>query len=267
MLNFRDVRRALHEAGLENTDVAVTFASADLLAEVRGGPATALGALLSLTPAVLTPAFTPQCALVPPVGPPNNGLTYGDTPANALAEFFTPQLPTPHPLGEALRALPDSARSDHPLLSWVGSAPLTAHLAHHPLAEPLAPLAAIAQQETAVVVLMGVDHTANTALHLAEHQAGRRGFMRWALTPAGVKQCPAMPGCARGFNALVPALAPFARTARLGAWPVTALRLPDVLMVARATLLADPLALLCSQPDCLLCAARRADVARAHKMA
>lgn len=260
MFSFRDMQRALREIGLEPADVAVLFAGTDLLAEVRGGPDTVLGAVLNLTPAVLTPAFTPQCAIVPPVGPPLNGLTYGDTPANALAEFFTPQLPTPHPLGEAMRHLPGAARSNHPLLSWIASAPAAALVAWHPRQQPQAPLVALLEKNNGVVVLLGVDHTANVAVHVAEQHSGRPGFTRWALTPAGIMPCAPMPGCARGFNALVPVLAPFTRSTRLGQWPVSAVRLADLRRMATASLLADPLALLCNQPDCLLCADSRTTI-------
>ena len=61
------------------------------------------------------------------------------------------------------------------------------------LAEPLAPIGALAQRG-GWVLLLGVNQTVNTSLHYAERLAGRPQFTRWALTYEGVRECPQFPG-------------------------------------------------------------------------
>jgi aminoglycoside 3-N-acetyltransferase len=62
------------------------------------------------------------------------------------------------------------------------------------LDDPLAPVGALAE-ENGTVLLIGVNHTVNTSIHYAEKIAGRKQFIRWALTPQGVRECPGFPGC------------------------------------------------------------------------
>ena len=222
-----------------------------------------LAALTSLCDLVVMPAFTPQCRVWPRVGPPNNGASYaGHEEENANAEIFRPDLPADPALGalaEALRTAPGALRSWHPLYSFAAlgnGAGLVA--AAQSLAEPLGPIAHLADGgREATVLLLGVDHTANTALHFAELRAGRKQFVRWALTAGGAVECPGCPGCPDGFNAITPELRGLTRIAQIGTARVECVPLSELLRAAEALIRRDPAALLCGRRGCERCGAVR----------
>jgi aminoglycoside 3-N-acetyltransferase len=211
----------------------------------------------------MMPAFTPQCQVWPLVGPANNGDDYaGHEAENAAAEFFRPDLPAHKSVGavaEALRHVPGAWRSSHPLysLSAVGEGAELA-LAAQSLAEPLGPIAHLAEDgHEAEVLLLGVDQTANAALHYAEARACRKQFVRWALTPAGVVECPACPGCSDGFRAIIPYLRPLARLGHVGAARAERIPLAGLVSAAVELMRREPMALLCARAKCARCGAVR----------
>jgi aminoglycoside 3-N-acetyltransferase len=212
-------------------------------------------ALLDVFSTVIMPVFTYATMVTPEVGPPYNGLTYGAEDAhNRQAQFFDPDLPADRLMGvipESLRRHPKAQRSSHPILSFSGvNAAEALHV--QTLQEPLAPIQALLDGD-GWALLLGVDHTVNTSIHLGERLAGRQPFLRWALTPDGVAACPGFPGCSDGFQALAPALTGSARTARIGAGLAQAFRLADLVEAVQAYLKKDPLGLLCNRSYCARC--------------
>lgn len=256
-VTFRDLQKGLRELGLGPDSRVLAHVSLSAFGHVRGGAEAMAGALTSLCGLVLMPAFTPQCLVQPLVGPADNAMTYGDAQAdNAEAELFTPDLPPHADMGvtaETLRRLPGARRSSHPALSFTAvGAGAEAALAAQSLARPFGPVTWLAENG-GDVLLLGVDHTRNVALHEAEARAGRKQFVRWALTPDGILACPAWPGCSDGFNAVVPHVAAFTRTARVGPALLRRLPLAELLDSVAALLAADPAALLCDRPGCARC--------------
>jgi aminoglycoside 3-N-acetyltransferase len=112
------------------------------------------------------------------------------------------------------------------------------------------------------VLLLGVDHTINTSIHYAEKFAGRKQFLRWALTRRGVKECPGFPGCSNGFEAITPRLRGLERRTMIGYAPARAVPLPEMVDLIQKWLIDDPLALLCPRTDCGRCNAVRHAVGR-----
>ena len=129
------------------------------------------------------------------------------------------------------------------------------------MAEPLGPLGAL-EKQGGWAVLMGVNHTVNTSIHFAEKLAGRRQFLRWALTPKGVVECPGFPGDSAGFEAIAPDMEKFTRKVQIGPASVQAVPLVMLFKVVIARIKKDPLALLCQQVDCERCGEVRAQVIR-----
>jgi aminoglycoside 3-N-acetyltransferase len=220
------------------------------------------GALSAQCGLVLSPAFTYQCQVFPQVGPPDNGLVYGDhMDENANAEIFRADLPVHPDLGpvaEILRTRPEAARSAHPLLSFTaagGGADRV--LKAQSLAEPFGPIARLAE-EGGEVLLLGATHTANVAIHYAEYRAGRKQFIRWALTAAGVVECVGWPGCSGGFDAVASRLRVATQIKQIGQACAQRIPLQDLLQAVTDMLDADPLALLCHDPACARCGAVRA---------
>ena len=131
------------------------------------------------------------------------------------------------------------------------------------LCKPEEPIEALAGRG-GWAVLLGVDHTCNTSLHAAEKRAGRKQFVRWALTEEGVRACPGFPGCSNGFEQIAPLLKAITRTVRIGSAEVRALPLAPMIEIAAGLIREDPLALLCSSPDCERCQTIRLISAPTH---
>ena len=255
VVTFRDLTRGLRQLGLDSRRPVIAHASLAAFGEVRGGAEAVLGAVLSEAGGLLMPTFTFKTMLVPETGPDHNGITYGSgSSLNRMAEFYLADMPADRMMGtlpERLRRLPGAFRSMHPILSFSGINVLAA-LGAQTLAEPLAPIGALHDQD-GMVLLMGVDQTVNTSVHYAEKLAGRKQFIRWGLTPEGVRQCPGFPGCSDGFGALDPALQGITRRAQIGAALVQAIPLVGLVQMVQARLEKDPLALLCHRLDCERC--------------
>ena len=265
MIGFADLTSAFRDLDLPPTAPLAAHASLSAFGPVEGGAQTVVEALLDVFPTLVMPAFTYKTMLVPEEGPPDNGLAYGTyADANRQAQFFRPNMPVDRLIGavpEALRLHPGARRSSHPILSFTGiQAGL--YLDSQTIAEPLAPFRLLVEAE-AWVLLLGVDHSANTAIHYAERLAGRRQFIRWALTPRGVVECPGFPGCSDGFNAIAPRLAYVVRKEQAGQALIQAIPMVDLVGIARAWLEVEPMALLCDRSYCERCQAVRLGMAKA----
>jgi len=118
------------------------------------------------------------------------------------------------------------------------------------------------EQADGWAVLVGVNHTVNTSIHYAEKLAGRKQFIRWALTPKGVVECPGFPGCSAGFQAIAPEMEKFTRKVKIGDALVQAVPLKMLFKVVFGQIKRDPLALLCQQEDCERCGEIRKQVIR-----
>jgi aminoglycoside 3-N-acetyltransferase len=259
MYNYRDFIRVLRDLGLGQGSRILVHARLDSLGEITGGAEAVLGAFLAVGRTVIAPTFTYSAMITPEVGPPGNGMEYGrQSDRNAAAQFFHPDLaadPEMGSLAEVLRHAHGAVRSDHPLLSFAGTGAEEV-LASQSIDDVLAPIAALAELD-ADVVLLGADHKANVSLHHAERLAGRRGFIRWALTPTGVVECPDMPGCPNGFPAIAGRLEGIVRRATLGPMTIESFPMRDLLHIASGWIKMDPQALLCDDESCTRCSAVR----------
>lgn len=264
MISIREIATGLKSLGLDSERPVMVHTSLSAFGEVRGGVDALLGALLSVFPHVMVPTHTYKTMIIPEDGPDHNGMLYGaGRSLNAMAEFFRPDMPADRLMGalpEALRKHPKAKRSGHPILSLAGIG-VEALLDSQSLADPLAPIHEL-YQAGGYVLLLGVGHTSNTSLHYAEKLAGRRTFLRWALTPDGAVECPGFPGCSLGFDRAAPFLADITRRAQIGAAPVQALPVREMVITVATLVREDPLALLCNEPACERCAAVRKAVGK-----
>jgi aminoglycoside 3-N-acetyltransferase len=226
---------------------------------LKGGVETLLGVLLSTFSTFVMPAFTYRTMVIPETGPAQNGLQYGSgREANQKAEFFRASLPVDPQVGllaERLRRSPHVGRSSHPILSFCG-VNAGIFLDAQSLDDPLALIGSLAEA-AGWVILLGTGQANNVSLHWAERLAGRRQFVRWALTPKGVVECSRFPGCSMGFPAIEPFLTDIVRQGKLGELPLEAYPLAELVEITRRKIETDPLALLCDRLDCWCCAAVR----------
>lgn len=180
------IAATLHDLGLRAGDVVLVHVSLGTLGYVVGGAlgvVAGVGAAVGPTGTVVMPAFTGDLSdprdWVDPAVPE----AWWPVLRAAMPAFDPASSPT-WGIGvtaELFRTQPGVVRGSHPRVSFAARGPEAAAIvAPHALADmfgegsPLGRLYA----RGARVLLLGVDHGANTAMHLAEHRARWRGKRR-----------------------------------------------------------------------------------------
>lgn len=259
MPGYSDLRHALDRLGLAGKPVIV-HASLKNFGTIQDGPGTLIQALTASFIGVVMPTFTYKTMVTPGVGPPNNGIIYGsDRDLNRMVEPFRLDMAPDKMMGTLPRQLLEEkgvSRTSHPILSFAG---LGADdiLLTQTLFDPLAPIRALTEKD-GWVILVNVDHTVNTSIHYGEKLAGRRQFVRWAVIPGRIVECPGFPGDSSGFNAIDDYILPQTRRVDLdGGAFIQAVPLKRLIDVTVEVIKKDPLALLCHRTDCERCNAVR----------
>ena len=266
MLTYRDFIAGFRKLGVDRAHPVIMHASPSVFGEIKGGIYTILDALLASFDSIITPVFTYKTMVIPEIGPPHNGLVYGSGKEdNCVAEMYHPEMPADKKMGvlaEALRTHPRAYRSAHPILSFAGINARSA-LDSQQTHDPLLPIQTLVDDE-GWVLLIGANHTQNTSIHFAEKLAGRKQFIRWALTQKGIISCWGFPGCSDGFEAITPRLEGVKARVHVGHGLIQAFPLVNLIDAASGMLKEDPSALLCDKEDCLCCSAIRASIATPH---
>jgi aminoglycoside 3-N-acetyltransferase len=261
-VGYRRLVLALRGLNIPEAKPIVLHSSLRAFGRVQGGADTVVAALKTVYESLLVPTFTYKTLVVPETGPEENAIQYGSRPdSNKTAEFFFPDMPADRLMGtiaETVRKQPDSRRSGHPVLSFAGWN-ARRFLNQQLLTEPLAPLASV-YDVGGWVVLMGVDQTANTSIHLGERLAGRKMYTRWALMSDMVVTCSNFPYCSDGFNAIQPLIEPFTRKVQVGRALIQAIPMYELIQTTRQLIESNPTALLCTRGDCIACNTIRRDV-------
>ncbi|MGH7145145.1 MAG: AAC(3) family N-acetyltransferase [Planctomycetota bacterium] len=257
------IRQAVRTLGLNGLPVCL-HASSRSFGKVEGGPGTVVQGFLEEGCTVLVPAFSDDFAIAPPPGaefrPPRNAIDYtldfGAAARNKRVYLPSSQSITEKEMG-ALPAWvveqPGRSRGYHPLCSFAGLGPAAAELiAPQTPTDVFAPLRLLSQRNGRVV-LMGVGLDSMTLLHLAEQQAGRQMFVRWALAADGRPEAVRVGGCSNGFKKFAKLLAPFLRQATVGRSAWQAYAAPAVLRAAAKEIKANPEITACGNPGCERC--------------
>jgi len=261
MLRYAELVSALKKLKLEDKPVIV-HSSLKPFGMIERGAQTVLDALLETTNGLLVPTFTYLTMVTPEVGPPNNGITYGkDRDLNKMAVPFDLQLRPDKMMGTfpyVVLQQEEASRTAHPILSF-GGINVDYALIKQTLYDPLAPIAALTEQD-GWVILINVDHSVNTSIHYAEKLAGRKQLIRWAINDGRIVECPGFPGDSSGFNAIAPQLDVDTRRVIIGDSLIQAVPLQRLCSVVQHLIQKDPLALLCQRDDCERCNAVRISV-------
>ena len=255
MISYRDIVVGLEKLGLSRSTPVLAHVALTPLGEIRGGQETLLGALLAAIDNVMMPSFTFSTMVIPEKGPENNFMEYGSGKnSNLNASIFTHDLPSDMPdneIAEALRVYPGTYRSNHPILSFVGLG-LDVALVEQSPSDPYTPIKKIMDLD-GWVVLIGADTSVNFSLHYAEFLAGRKQFIRWALTPENMTECQHFPGCSDGFHKINYYLQDEMRSTVVGDSRWSAIPLNIMVNSALALIRDDPFALLCNSLSCPRC--------------
>lgn len=256
------IGEGLRALGLNETSAVIVHSSLRSFGQVDGGALAVCRALRAVCGTVLLPAASWDLTGVPaPPGlvRPTNAVRIAETwhefdMALARAVPFSPDLAVDRELGiipETMRRNFGHARSTHPLLSYIAIGRLAETLmSAQRLDWPLGPIEALAQYD-GDVLLLGVTHTSNTAIHLAEQRLGRSRFYRYAKAASGVwMELPNIPGQSHRFDDLAPALVDATHEAVIGQCHARRIPVRMVLQAAERAIISDPAALLCDEPEC-----------------
>jgi aminoglycoside 3-N-acetyltransferase len=254
MLTIEAFRSALEKLDLKNKP-AIAHASLKAFGEIHANAEVILETLLETVSGLMMPTFTYKTMVIPEVGPPNNGLAYGRHPdLNRMTEPFHLEKPADPLMGtlpETLRRYPGAMRTAHPILSFTG-VNVNGASNTQTLNNPFAPIGALANQD-GWVLLLGVDHTVNSSIHYAEKLAGRRQFIRWALTKNRIVECAGYPGCSDGFEEIRPDIEKVTRFEQVGDSFIEAIPLYPLLRAVETKIKRNPLAMLCQREQCDRC--------------
>ena len=250
---------AISDLGLAGRVVCV-HSSLRSFGTVEGGADTVIDALLDARCTLLVPTHSWGFATnhVPGLRPPQNGWDYSMNVAPPVyhGAFSTASNAIDRNMGAipcAVLARPERRRGDHPLASFSAIGPLATDLidGQHGAAVH-APLRALGEMDGAII-LFGVGLTRMTLLHLAEQEAGRTQFQRWAVDSRGNTMMVESGGCSEGFEQIAPVLAPVETRVAVGKSTWRAFDAAEVIARASAAICADPAITHCSQRSCRRC--------------
>jgi aminoglycoside 3-N-acetyltransferase len=262
MISYRDLIIAFQRLGIDKSQPVLVHSSISSLGEIRGEEVAVVGALVATFHTVIMPTFTYRTMVIPETGPPDNAIKYGSgRESNLRAEIFNSDMAVDQSqdqVPEVFRHYPGVKRTMHPILSFAG---INAHklLSEQTLNDPLAFIKCM-EKANGWVLLLGADQTTNISIHYAERLAGRMQFIRWALTPGGIRECPHIPGCSQGFNSLTAQMRGVIRRIHLGNGWLQAIPLPFLINFVQDKIINDPTTFLCHKPTCNSCQTVRKSV-------
>lgn len=218
----QDLQQALRALNLSG-QVVCLHSSLSSFGRVAGGAKNVVEAFLEVNCTILVPTFSSAFAINPPeqLKFERNGWNYNNTNSwRDDGRIYTPEsIEIDSDMGaipEAVISLPGHVRGDHPLDSFTAVGQRAHELvAGQTPSNVYAPLRALIGMR-GFVLLMGVGLERMTLLHLAEKEAGRTLFRRWALDRQGQPMAVEVGGCSEGFGKLEPNLFAVMRTTNVG---------------------------------------------------
>ncbi|TWD84087.1 aminoglycoside 3-N-acetyltransferase [Kribbella amoyensis] len=262
-----EIAEGLRSLGLTSASSVLVHASLRSFGEVEGGAEAVCRALVETCGTVMMVAGTwDHTGLPAPPGlvRPDNAYYNADTWADfddalAAAVPFSSDLPVDRWLGtiaETLRLGYAHERGTHPLFAFLAVGGHARRLIDAQRVDwPLGPIEALAELR-GHVLLLGVDHTSNTTIHLAEQHLGRSRFHRYAKSGAGSwMELPNVSGESHKFDEIEPDLRPFTTEVVIGECRARLIAVEDVLTCTTTLITKDPAALLCTEQGCRCTAA------------
>ena len=256
----QDIRHALRALGLSGQPVCL-HSSVRSFGHVDEGAVTIVRSFLEEGCTILVPTFSSNFAVAPPphLQFERNGWDYDAdlAPNPASDKIYAPEVSDiDRDMGAipmAVVAWPDRVRGKHPLDSFTAVGPRATELVagQAPL-DVYAPLAVLVQMG-GFVLLTGVGLERMTLLHLAEKEAGRTLFRRWAKGADGEPTIVEVGGCSEGFGNLEPYLRPVMRTTVVGQSMWKVFPADQVLGCATAAISTEPQITHCGVATCGRC--------------
>lgn len=257
-----DIVAGLEQLGLPANAAVMVHSSLSSFGHVIGGATAVVDALRQVCGTVLMLAgaweltgLTAPPGLIRPNNAYFNASSWAEFDAAVTAATpFRANLPVDRWVGRIPHALVHefpSRRGPHPLMSFAAIGTRQDEvIGAQTLTDPLGPLRAVHRLD-GYVLQLGVTHTTNTTMHLAEQMLGRSLFYRYARGADGLwVELPNVSGESHEFDRIEPHLAPVTRTVHIGSCKARLVRAADVIDTTKRLIEADPKALLCDDADC-----------------
>ncbi|WP_329002795.1 AAC(3) family N-acetyltransferase [Kribbella sp. NBC_00709] len=274
VVSSADLADGLRQLGLDGASEVIVHSSLSSFGHVDGGAEAVCAALTEVCGTVLMPAGTWDLTGIPAppglVHPDNAYWNAADWPEFdeklSQATSFRSDLPIDRWLGripEVFRQTCSTLRTSHPLFAYQAAGPAAERLLDAQRPDwPLGPIEALDGD----VLLLGVSHTSNTTIHLAEQHLGRSRFYRYAKNADGLWiELPNIPGESHHFDDIEPVLRSATKEIRIGQARVRRIPKDAVLAATRQLIEADPAALLCTDNAECRCAAALQQLLRARR--
>jgi aminoglycoside 3-N-acetyltransferase len=224
VVTSKDIGNSIRALGLAGKPVFL-HSSLSSFGKVAGGADAVIGAFPAEGCTLLVPSFSSGFEIAPPphLQFERNGWAYGetvDTPTGGDERIYNPDS---NEIDKYMGAIPTAvlacagrARGSHPHDSFAGIGPLAAEIigSQAPL-DVYAPFRSLIRLG-GFVLLAGVGLTRMTLLHMAEKEAGRNLFRRWAKDEDGNPITVEVGGCSEGFGNLSSYLEPVVETTLVG---------------------------------------------------
>lgn len=253
MVTKAEIEAGLRELGLRPGDTVVVHSSLKSFGEVDGGADTVVDALLEV--------LGDQGTLLVPTFNFGSGIFDHPTTPSVVGKIT-----------ETVRARPNAVRSKHPTHSVTAIGRLAEAITEgHEKVDPFAKGSALykALQVDAKILQLGVTHTSNSMIHVAEEIAKvpylerQRNIGIQKPNGSVVRKWVRMPGCSYGFNVVDELLREQSAISEvtIGNCKARLMAARTLIDVSVELLKSDPAALLCLRPDCGVCAESRAMIA------
>lgn len=267
VVGVSEVEGALRELGIEGRPIEV-HVSVRSFGGLEDGPATIVDGVLATGSTVLAATMAPDLFGVPaPLDdrPAQNGIDYsmlapvaGDAQPEEPAGVYDPSCTEVSAwlgaFSAYVAARPDRIRCRYASGEFTAVGPLAERLIGAETdADVFGPLRALVE-ENGAVVLMGVGLPQMTLLHLAEVEAGRRPFIRWARGCDGRPVRVRAGECSEGFESLAPTLVPVERRLLVGASPWRVFPAREAVELAAGAISANRSITHCPNLECIACA-------------
>ena len=227
---------------------------------VEGGAEALVRAFLDEGCTVLVPAFSSGFEIAPPAHLrfERNGCDYEAATAreDSGRVYSAESSEVDREMGAipaAVLAAPGRVRGRHPLDSFAALGPRAAELVSgQDGSNVYAPLKALVGMG-GFVLLLGVGLERLTLLHLAEEEAGRNLFRRWANDSEGRPSAVEVGGCSEGFGRLEPSLRGIMRKVKVGQSLWTLLPAGEAVSLAADAIRSEPSITHCGDAACERC--------------
>lgn len=255
-----DLKQTLRAFGLRGRTVCL-HSSLRSFGHVIGGAETIIQAFLDEECTVVVPTFSSGFEVAAPLHLQfeRNGWNYrtAPTPRYHSNRVYSPEvLDIDRDMGAipaTIVAWPGRVRGNHPLDSFTAVGPRASELiAEQTPLDVYAPLGALIRLE-GFVLLLGVGLEKLTLLHMAEKEAGRTLFRRWANDQHGRPMAVEVGGCSEGFGRLEPHLRDIMRKTTVGQSGCTPLQAGHVVANVAAAIRANPEITHCDVGTCERC--------------